>query len=24
VSAAESGNHVVFLHEIQPGPASKS
>ncbi len=24
VSAAESGNDVVFLHEIQPGPASKS
>jgi DNA mismatch repair protein MutS len=24
VSAAESGNHIVFLHEIQPGPASKS
>jgi DNA mismatch repair protein MutS len=24
VSAAESGNDVVFLHEIQAGPASKS
>ena len=24
VSAAESGDHIVFLHEIQPGPASKS
>jgi len=24
VSAAESGNDVVFLHDIQPGPASKS
>ncbi len=24
VSAAESGRDVVFLHEIQPGPASKS
>ncbi len=24
VSAAESGSHIVFLHEIQPGPASKS
>ena len=24
VSAAESGNQIVFLHEIQPGPASKS
>ncbi len=24
VSAAESGNSIVFLHEIQPGPASKS
>jgi DNA mismatch repair protein MutS len=24
VSAAESGRNIVFLHEIQPGPASKS
>ena len=24
VSAAESGNDIVFLHEIQPGPASRS
>ena len=24
VSAAESGRDIVFLHEIQPGPASKS
>jgi DNA mismatch repair protein MutS len=24
VSAAESGEDIVFLHEIQPGPASKS
>jgi len=24
VSAAESGTRIVFLHEIQPGPASKS
>ncbi len=24
VSAAESGSDIVFLHEIQPGPASKS
>ena len=24
VSAAESGDHIVFLHEIQPGPASRS
>jgi DNA mismatch repair protein MutS len=24
VSAAESGSNIVFLHEIQPGPASKS
>ncbi len=24
VSAAEIGNHIVFLHEIQAGPASKS
>ena len=24
VSAAESGKDIVFLHEIQPGPASKS
>jgi DNA mismatch repair protein MutS len=24
VSAAESGSDVVFLHEIQPGPASRS
>ena len=24
VSAAESGDDIVFLHEIQPGPASKS
>jgi DNA mismatch repair protein MutS len=24
VSAAESGSDIVFLHEIQPGPASRS
>ena len=24
VSAAESGNDIVFLHEIQPGPANRS
>ena len=24
VSAAESGDSIVFLHEIQPGPASRS
>ena len=24
VSAAESGTRIVFLHELQPGPASKS
>ncbi len=24
VSAAESGSSIVFLHELQPGPASKS
>ena len=24
VSAAESGDRIVFLHDIQPGPASKS
>src|SRR5690606_5542048 len=24
VGAAESGNDIVFLHEIQPGPASRS
>jgi DNA mismatch repair protein MutS len=24
VSAAESGNDIVFLHELQPGPASRS
>jgi len=24
VSAAESGRDIIFLHEIQPGPASKS
>jgi DNA mismatch repair protein MutS len=24
VSAAESGDDIVFLHEIQPGPASRS
>ena len=24
VSAAESGADIVFLHEIQPGPASRS
>ncbi len=24
VSAAESGNRIVFLHDIQPGPASRS
>jgi DNA mismatch repair protein MutS len=24
VSATESGNSIVFLHELQPGPASKS
>ncbi len=24
VSAAESGSEIVFLHEIQPGPASRS
>ncbi len=24
VSAAESGRDIVFLHEIQPGPASRS
>ena len=24
VSAAESGASIVFLHELQPGPASKS
>ena len=24
VSAAESGDQIVFLHEIQPGPASRS
>ncbi|PKO61144.1 MAG: DNA mismatch repair protein MutS [Betaproteobacteria bacterium HGW-Betaproteobacteria-18] len=24
VSAAESGRNIVFLHEIQPGPANKS
>jgi DNA mismatch repair protein MutS len=24
VSAAESGHDIVFLHEIQPGPASRS
>jgi DNA mismatch repair protein MutS len=24
VSAAETGNRIVFLHEIQPGPASRS
>jgi DNA mismatch repair protein MutS len=24
VSAAESGEQIVFLHEIQPGPASRS
>jgi DNA mismatch repair protein MutS len=24
VSAAESGDDIVFLHELQPGPASRS
>ncbi len=24
VSAAENGNQIVFLHELQPGPASRS
>ena len=24
VSAVESGNSIVFLHQIEPGPASKS
>ena len=24
VSAVESGENIVFLHEIQPGPASRS
>jgi DNA mismatch repair protein MutS len=24
VSAAEAGSDIVFLHEIQPGPASRS
>ena len=24
VSAAESGDDIVFLHDIQPGPASRS
>ena len=24
VSAAESGRDIVFLHELQPGPASRS
>ena len=24
VSAAENGNDIVFLHDIQPGPASRS
>lgn len=24
VAAAETGSHIVFLHELQPGPASRS